>query len=95
MTGRVRVKVSHHLWTESSATKILIMPRCVKCLDFERGIFSDNIAPLQIREAEKTSNNNLGKLWPLKKENKQTMNTKSISSERLQVGCCCLNLNTV
>ena len=36
-----------------------------------------------LRVVEKTSNNNWGKLWPLKKENKQSMNAKSVSSERL------------
>ena len=41
---------------------------------------------LQIQE--KSSNNNLSKLWPLKKENKPSMNTKSVSSERLQVNSC-------
>ena len=48
---------------------------------------------LQIQE--KTSNNNLSKLWPLKKENKPSMNTKSVSSERLQVSFCqkLMNIN--
>ena len=37
MTERVRVKVSYHLWTDPDYA------RFVECLDFVRGIFSDNI----------------------------------------------------
>ena len=39
--------------------------------------------------SEKTSNNNISKLWPLKKENKQT--TSSKSNEKLQVVFLYLN----
>ena len=41
--------------------------------------------------SEKTSNNNISKLWPLKKENKQT--TSSKSNEKLQVVFLYLNEN--
>ena len=46
---------------------------------------------LLLFQTEKTSNNNISKLWPLKKENKQT--TSSKSNEKLQVVFLYMNEN--